>query len=309
MLLSLPLELVLLVLENLDLPSLADFLSISPSLTASITAIAPSLVTKQPTLLHLAASRNHPALLSHLLTLLPATTLDSRKHTPLYRAAESGALATLQLLLSRGTVEPVRRFASETPLTVAARRGHLSAVSLLLPTSAASIGKALIAASGAGQTSVASLLLSPTPPHSVLSSALCAAAAAGSHEILSLLQSAGAKPGTADADGSTPLHHAARAGRTEIVALLLWGQNVKLDAQDAHGWTPLHWATFAGFEDVKEMLVVAGADVEVVNDDGVPAGGWPVEQQVEVVEGNVGTEAVVTEGRAVEQAWVVAVSA
>ena len=305
MLLSLPLELVLLVLDNLDLPSLTDFLAASPRLTTDITTIAPSLVTKNPTLLHLAASRDQPTLLTHLLTLLPATAFDVHKKTPLYRAAESGTLATLQLLLSLGTVEPIRFFASESPLTVAARRGHLAAVHTLLPTSIQSIGKALIAASAAGHTEIAVLLLEHTKERSVLSSAICSAAAVGSHEIIALLQFAGAKPGNADADGSTPLHHAARAGRTEILELLIRNGGVKVDAQDAHGWTALHWGMFGEYKSVVELLIAAGADREITNDDGMPAGGWPEEAEEAV--GNVAAEDVV-EGQAVDAAMLVEVS-
>jgi len=290
MLLSLPLELMLLVLENLALPSLADALAVSPHLTAAIMAAAPSLVTKQPTLLHVAAARDHAALLQHLLAILPAATLDARRHTPLYRAAEAGALSSLRLLLARGTAEPERLFASESPLAVAARRGHLAAVSLLLQSSSApAVGRALVAASGAGHTSVAALLLAHPASRAVLGSALCAAAAAGSHEIIALLRAAGAKPGAPDADGSTPLHHAARAAKADIAALLVAAPGVKVDAQDVHGWSPLHCAVFADATDVVGVLVAAGADRELLNDHGVPAGGWPQEEPVAAVETPVQT--------------------
>ncbi|KAA8909851.1 ankyrin repeat-containing domain protein [Sphaerosporella brunnea] len=270
-LLHFPIELVLLTLENLDVSSLATFLASSPSLAKTISSVSPRLITTQPTLLHAAAARNYTTLLQHLLTLLPATTLDSRQHTALYRAAEAGALDAVRLL--RFKPEPARRFATETPLSVAARNGRTAVVSLLLPSNLGAAPWALVAAAAAGNADIAQLLV----PHCYeLTPALCAASAAGHVDIIELLLSAGGSADAADIDGSTPLHYACRSGKAGVAQKLLAMQAVrcKVDAQDCHGWTALHWAQFCGEKEVKDMLIAAGADVNVTNDDGRPAGGW-----------------------------------
>jgi ankyrin repeat protein len=273
-LLHLPLELLLLTLENLDVTSLTTFLATSPSLTTLLTAVSPSLIRRHPTLLHSAAAANYPQLLQHLLTLLPATTLDARQHTPLFRAAEAGALDTVALL--QHTPEPSRKFAVETPLAVAARNGRLPVVRLLLSTSAACAPRALISAAGAGHKDVVELLLPSVVGGAERTAALCAASSAGHEGVVRFLLSSGVQAARADSDGSTPLHHASRGGSLEVLNVLLERSEVreKIDAQDCHGWTPLHWAVFKEWETGRLALVEAGADAQVRNDDGLPAGGW-----------------------------------
>jgi ankyrin repeat protein len=280
-LLHLPLELLLLTLENLDVPSLATFLATSPSLTNLLTAVSPSLIRRHPTLLHAAASSNYTLLLQHLLTLLPATTLDSRQHTPLYRAAEAGALGSVALL--QHTPKPVRKFAVETPLAVAARNGRASVVQLLLllPTHAACAPRALVAAAGAGHEEIVAMLLGAVNG-AERTAALCAASAAGRGKVVQLLLDAGVRAAAADSDGSTPLHHACRGGSAEVLRTLLAREEVreKVDAQDCHGWTALHWAVFKEWEEGREALMSVGADAQVKNDDGLPAGGWEGDEEV-----------------------------
>lgn len=110
------------------------------------------------------------------------------------------------------------------------------------------------------------------------------------------LLASGADPDARDANGDTPLHHAARAGRPEIVRLLLdagatldtpgeygmtplaqaaaWSDDATAVAQmlldaganpsalDANGDTPLHWAAGFGASRIAALLLDSGAEVD-----------------------------------------------
>jgi len=71
---------------------------------------------------------------------------------------------------------------------------------------------------------------------------------------------------TADANGITPLIHAARDGLYDFVTLLLgWGAN----KEDTYaGDTPLFWALKGGFYNNVVQLLSAGANKEAVDPDG-----------------------------------------
>ena len=67
--------------------------------------------------------------------------------------------------------------------------------------------------------------------------------------------------------GWTPLHWAARAGKIEIVRMLIdAGANVNV--QTNGGSTPLHEAVRYGSVEIVRMLIDAGADVNLQDEDG-----------------------------------------
>ncbi|CAG0922161.1 unnamed protein product, partial [Notodromas monacha] len=74
-----------------------------------------------------------------------------------------------------------------------------------------------------------------------------------------------------DDEGWSPLHVAARYGHVECMALLLSYAPGNVDALKEYGWTPLLLAVFAGHANATTMLVMQGANVSIVNDDGVDA--------------------------------------
>lgn len=84
-----------------------------------------------------------------------------------------------------------------------------------------------------------------TQPHQSGRSVLHHAAAAGQTEIVGLLLEAGADPGVPDATGDTALAAAARGGHADLVEILL-DAGAAADFADASGRTPLMFAVSAG---------------------------------------------------------------
>ena len=57
----------------------------------------------------------------------------------------------------------------------------------------------------------------------------------------------------------TPLQHAARHNRIEVVRFLVRQPQVKLDSKDWRGWTALFWASGYGYKHVANVLASVGA--------------------------------------------------
>lgn len=71
----------------------------------------------------------------------------------------------------------------------------------------------------------------------------------------------------ADAQGTAPLHEAARLGRTDTASALLQGQ-ADVDARDATGATPFYLAIANGHLDMAWLLLGRGAKIDAPLDDG-----------------------------------------
>lgn len=74
------------------------------------------------------------------------------------------------------------------------------------------------------------------------------------------------RPGV-DGYGRTPLHYAARDGRTEAVRDLL-ARGLNPSAADDDRWTPMHFAAQAYAPEVVELLLGAGATVDMEDSHG-----------------------------------------
>ena len=83
----------------------------------------------------------------------------------------------------------------------------------------------------------------------------------------------GADVNRADADGKTPLHHAAENGAADTTALLTAVAAVSLNAPDSGGRSPLWLAAEAGQPETAAALIAAGADVNQANG---PSGETPL---------------------------------
>ena len=70
-------------------------------------------------------------------------------------------------------------------------------------------------------------------------------------------------------EGASALHVAALVGNEEIVQLLIDnGANIEVKAKDESGGTPLQWVAFFGIDDMTEFLVNAGADINAEDNNG-----------------------------------------
>lgn len=93
--------------------------------------------------------------------------------------------------------------------------------------------------------------------------------ACGHHEAFAwYLMDVGADVGAVDNDGLTALHWAACAGRRGLTTTLLERGHLSVNCHASLGATPLMVACAARHLDVAEMLLDAGADVEVATPDG-----------------------------------------
>ncbi|MEO2005291.1 MAG: ankyrin repeat domain-containing protein [Candidatus Poribacteria bacterium] len=72
-------------------------------------------------------------------------------------------------------------------------------------------------------------------------------------------------------DGSTPLHMAVWKGKTPVVRLLLdAGADVNVHNNNTHwGTTPLHAAAHSGRKGISEMLIEGGTDITAKTPDGI----------------------------------------
>lgn len=97
-------------------------------------------------------------------------------------------------------------------------------------------------------------------------------------ETVILLIQKGAKIDVFDKDQMTPLYLAVREGHTEL-ALYLLHKQAKANIQVPHNWqdnesdkrfiTPLHWSAKNGMEEVTELLIKGGADLNIRDRDGM----------------------------------------
>ncbi|XP_014676381.1 PREDICTED: ankyrin-1-like [Priapulus caudatus] len=165
------------------------------------------------------------------------------RHTSLYRAACSGRLYIMHLLLEAGADPNVDETKSRVRLLVmAVREGEEAMVRMLL-----SHGADANAADSYRQTS------------------LLIVARSGQLDIMRMLLEAGADPNVAETkSGVTPLMMASRNGK-EAMARMLLSHGADANAAESHGLTSLHIAVRSGQLDIMRLLLEAAAKPNVAD--------------------------------------------
>lgn len=86
-------------------------------------------------------------------------------------------------------------------------------------------------------------------------------------EITDILLKAGADPFAVDQSGANALHHATLFGKSGPLKFLLVHAKKLINSKDWNGRTPLIWAAFMGFAEICEILLKAGADPFIIEEE------------------------------------------
>ncbi|MEO5669556.1 MAG: ankyrin repeat domain-containing protein [Ramlibacter sp.] len=229
-----------------------DIATTAMTATATATTTATTTVTDpSETALHRAAAQGDLQAVDALLRALPPGQIDAVKQngaTALLVAADKGHLDVMKLLLASGANLDARDNQGNTPLYMAVFRGHVSLVKELLKLAARQLDLARKD--------------SFTP--------LLTAALHGDVEILKLLLDKGANPDIQTKAGSTPLLMGAQGGHTGVIRELLTRAHHQLNQAKKDGSTPLLVAIGHGHPEAAKLLLgEAGIDVRARrNSDG-----------------------------------------
>jgi ankyrin repeat protein len=174
--------------------------------------------------------------------------MDEEEIHLIFRTVEGGDVEEVARLLDAEPhlMEALNPDDDQTPLIMAAERGHVGMVRLLLER-----GADVNAGSLSGDT------------------ALHEAAARGHEEVVSILLGCGADHSRMDVIlGGTPLIFASRHGHLGVARQLLQVGECGLDEGDDDGCTALWWACARGHAEVARALLLAGADHTIADDSG-----------------------------------------
>jgi ankyrin repeat protein/L-ascorbate metabolism protein UlaG (beta-lactamase superfamily) len=202
--------------------------------------------------------------------------------TPLLTAASAGRTDVAEVLIAAGADIAAKLPNGQTALHYAAWTGKTDLVEMLIAKGMSPNqpdgGEAgpLIGAMYGGFTETVKALLAAGADVNQKSQdgrtpIFAAATGHGSTEIAGLLIDRGADAGVVDVNGIGPLDLAVQNGLADVAALLAKnGADVNRKA-GAFGWTALHSAAVRGDKGMAEMLLGAGADVNVKDGDGKTA--------------------------------------
>eukprot|EP00903_Cladosiphon_okamuranus_P007646 g7415.t1 len=203
------------------------------------------------TALHRAAFFNQPSAIDELFwagaNLEAKTNASWLGWTPIFDAAAAGSTGAVTSLLRHGASVHALDLGGRAPLHVAIEADHTAACSALL-----SGGANPLLRHGDEQVSV-----------------LDVAVREGNLDVVvAIIQSCPAGLlSSADSNGCTALHNAARAGEAPAVEALLEA-GVPPDAMDSRGWTPLFAACAVCCSDAVAALLQHGANANALDVDG-----------------------------------------
>jgi ankyrin repeat protein len=260
------------------------------------------------------AAGNHHYLLARVALIRAdpgVRASDGTQGTALHRAAESGDLRLVSLLLASGVAVDVRDGAAQTALHCAASHGHLAVVQKLVARGAQVAarmqygGTPLDLAAFGGHNDVARWLqdrgamadftclaalgdkaavlkaiehgVDVNAPNTHGTSALYWAVHRRDPGLVRLLLKHGADPNTGDAFYGIPLlSWAALSDDADVVRALLDGGARANSQSNFWGATALHSAAARGREDVVRVLLEGGADASIRDYVGGTAADWAV---------------------------------
>jgi ankyrin repeat protein len=173
---------------------------------------------------------------------------DKDERTALHWAALEGHTEVVAILRGKGAQTDIRDAARSTPLMLAASRGHLGVVQLLVQHME---GQGLEAAKPDGRT------------------ALHLAVQGGHEAVVTFLLRQGAQATNGDWNGETPFMSAVAGGHVGMAQLFLELQGARmLDERDSIGKTVLHWAVEGGHAEAAALLLRNGAGASIRDDYG-----------------------------------------
>jgi len=208
----------------------------------------------------------------------PVDWCSTSGNTALVAAARRGAPDAVSRLLRCGAAVDAPAACNETPLSAAATAGHLDVCAALLAAGANPTkvidqsASLLIAAVVSDEPELVDALLArsasarPAKCTSEPTGAFLVAVELGSAQIVNSFVQRAIKTGALDVDEPhghikiRALHAAAARGRADIVQSLL-GAGAQVDVLDAEGMSALHYAAGHDHDDVLRVLVSKGADV------------------------------------------------
>ena len=170
---------------------------------------------------------------------------NSEGTTFLQMAVSNNQLEVVKFLVKHGANVNAWKFLDKIPLTLSCKVGSLEIAEFLIQNGAEINPTDLIGTAPIHQATYSNQL-----------------------EIVRLLLKFGANPNVIQMNSrKTPLHLATAKGFTEIVKLLL--QNgAEINAKDIKGRTPLFWATLKNNFEVVKLLIDKGADVDMCQSNG-----------------------------------------
>lgn len=232
----LPLEIILLIAESLDLHTLRSFLRALPHAAKALASVHFSINDESRNcIVHILAADGEHELLLQVLKCKSALP-DSRNkdgQTPLSLAVTNGHLPVVQALLNRSDVDAsVTDSMSRTLLHMASLNGREAVVDLLMHWSGVDIDKK----DKQGQTAFS-------------------LAAEYGQERVAMMMAKKADLYARDFWGRVALHVASLNGHKNIVKILLNQPDVDVNILDARRWTPLCYAAGNGHASTIEVLL------------------------------------------------------
>ena len=227
-----------------------------------------------------AVGQNHADVVNVLIDAgADIETRDEDSYTPLLYACKNGSQPIVKMLVEAGAEVRATHNIGSTSLMIAAAFGHTETVRYLVGLPQVDLSHkaedgytALLAAVENASADVMEVLIDAGADIEAKCndgrSPLLKASECGNLQVVKMLVKAGAGVCVTDDKGLTCLSLAVAYGHTETVRSLLCMPEVDVNQSNNSGSTSLHHAVAQKHSDVVELLIDAGADIEVKYNEG-----------------------------------------